>query len=246
MQPWTYRKASVRLAVVNPTAVNGKIERFLQLKANVLAISETSATTVVQKESTREFSRKEYRSFWSQPAAPKKSANDLRPSYRGEAVGSAVICNLPRRQARHEVPEALWETRLGNIEVLMIAVYGFANRHKEGIRPNDILLASLIPVIVSTGLPYIVAGDFNEPLENFQLISSSSMMGLLSPSSYIVPDFALICQPHAVAQLETTLSSCIPALQNMLSIWLLGPNINSMCIHRFSWILISAVINLQN
>ena len=44
--------------------------------------------------------------------------------------------------------------------MLMISVYGFANRHKEGIRPNDLLIASLIPEIVSTGLPYIVAGDF--------------------------------------------------------------------------------------
>ena len=74
---------------------------------------------------------------------------------------------------RHDVPETLWETqrfsccivRLGNFEALMISIYGFANRHKEGIRPNDLLIASLIPVVMAVGLPYIIAGDFNEPLD---------------------------------------------------------------------------------
>ena len=35
---------------------------------------------------------------------------------------------------------------------------------KEGIRPNDRLIANLIPVVMSVGLPFIIAGDFNEPL----------------------------------------------------------------------------------
>lgn len=31
-------------------------------------------------------------------------------------------------------------------------------------RPNDLLLASIIPLICSTGLPFVVCGDFNEPV----------------------------------------------------------------------------------
>ena len=108
--------ASVKLAVVNPTAMNGKIGRLLQMKANVMAISETSATTIVQKECAREFSSKGYRCFWSKPVAPKKTANDLRPCYRGEAVGCAVISNLPCRETRIEISEAY----MGNTKIFLL------------------------------------------------------------------------------------------------------------------------------
>jgi len=164
--------SSVKFAVVNPTAVNGKIDRLLDLGADCSAVSETSATSIVQKECTHKLKGCGFRSFWSKPVAPKKSTNDNRPSYRGEALGSAVFSSLTSRQLRGDIQPTLWETqrfsaciaRFGQMEVLVIAIYGFANRHKEGIRPNDLLIANLIPVIVSIGLPYIVAGDFNEPL----------------------------------------------------------------------------------
>ena len=61
--------------------------------------------------------------------------------------------------------------RVCDREVLFISVYGFANRYREGKRPNDLLLASLIPVISEVGLPYCILGDFNEPpakLPSFQ------------------------------------------------------------------------------
>lgn len=50
------------------------------------------------------------------------------------------------------------------MEVLFITIYGFANRYREGKRPNDLLLASVIPVINDVGLPFVICGDFNEPL----------------------------------------------------------------------------------
>ena len=162
----------LRFAVVNPTAVYGKIDQILALDADVVAVSETSATSVVQKDCTKLLSKNGFKTFWSRPVAAKKSTLDLRPSYRGEAVGAAIFSRLPCRSTRGVIHESLWETqrfatgilRLGNMEVLMISLYGFANRHKEGIRPNDVLIASIIPVILQIGLPYIVAGDFNEPL----------------------------------------------------------------------------------
>ena len=164
--------ASLRFAVVNPTTVHGKIDRLLDLGADCLAVSETSATSVVQKECTHKLKGFGFRSFWSKVVAPKKSTNDNRPSYRGEALGSAIFCSLTSRQMRGDIQPTLWETqrfaaciaRLGQMEVLVISVYGFANRHKEGIRPNDLLIANLIPVVISVGLPFIIAGDFNEPL----------------------------------------------------------------------------------
>lgn len=162
----------IKLAVVNPTAVYGKIDRLLNMEADLVAVSETSATSVVQKDCSRELSKAGFKSFWSRPVASKKSTLDCRPSYRGEAVGSAIFTRLPCRTTRVDVHDSLLETqrfstcivRIADFEVLVISLYGFANRYKEGIRPNDVLIASIIPIISQAGLPFIVAGDFNEPL----------------------------------------------------------------------------------
>ena len=162
----------ITIAVCNPTAVYGKIMQLVGLNADIICASETSATSVIQKESSRELSKLGFKSFWSEPVAPKKLTLDNRPSYRGEAVGTAIFTRVPSRQFRGEVPIVLKESqrfsacivRIGQLEILFIALYGFANRHREGKRPNDLLLASIIPLICSAGLPFIVCGDFNEPI----------------------------------------------------------------------------------
>ena len=56
---------TLRLAITNPTALNKKVSRLLQLKADILTTSETSATSVIQKEITNDFNSCGYRSFWS-------------------------------------------------------------------------------------------------------------------------------------------------------------------------------------
>ena len=165
-------KACTRFAIINPTAVYGKLDKIRAFEADAIFVLESSATTVVQKDCTHELAKHRYSSFWSLPVAAKKQTLDNRPSYRGEAVGSAIFSKLPARKTRCEIHESLWNTqrfstcilRFGKFEILAIAIYGFANRHKEGIRPNDIFLASLIPVIERVGLPYIIGGDFNEVL----------------------------------------------------------------------------------
>lgn len=162
----------IRLAVCNPTAINKKVGNLLKFQADIVSVSETSATSVVQKEVAREMLGQGFSSFWSPPVAPKKHTVDNRPSYRGEAVGAALFSKLPTRRTRCDIPLALQESqrfcsavvRFGTCEVLVISIYGFANRYKEGKRPNDLLLASVIPVVNEVGLPYIICGDFNEPL----------------------------------------------------------------------------------
>ena len=162
----------VTLAVCNPNAVHGKIKQLVSLNADVICVSETSATSVIQKEASTELSKLGFKSFWSEPVAPKKATLDNRPSFRGEAVGAAVCSSVPARQFRGDIPVVLKESqgfsaciiRLGSFEILVIALYGFANRHREVKRPNDLLLASIIPLICSTDLPFLVCGDFNEPV----------------------------------------------------------------------------------
>ena len=136
----------IRLAVCNPTAVHKKVELLLKFKSEIVAASETSATNVIQKQVTYEMGLKGYKSSWSPPVAPKKSTVDNRPSFRGEAVGSVVFSFLPCCQMRCDIPDALRESqrfsasivRFAMTEVLIVSIYGFANRYREGNRPNDL------------------------------------------------------------------------------------------------------------
>jgi len=49
------------------------------------------------------------------------------------------------------------------MEVLVVAIYGFATRYMEGKRPNDLLLASIAAFVEQVGLPFLICRDFNEP-----------------------------------------------------------------------------------
>ena len=98
---------NIRLAVVNPTAVHGKTDQLVGLGADVLVVSETSATSIVQKESGKAFTKAGFKSYWSKPVAPKRDTLDSRPSYRGDAVGSAIFTTLPSRTTRGEISDTL-------------------------------------------------------------------------------------------------------------------------------------------
>ena len=80
-----------------------------------------------------------------------------------------LFFHLPCRNNRRDIPTALWESErfassIVRFAVLIISMYGFATRCREGKRPNDPLLASVILVVDVVGLPFIICGDFNEPI----------------------------------------------------------------------------------
>ena len=81
----------IPLAVCNPTAAHKKVDLLLNFEAQIIAASETSVTNIIQKQVTYEMGLKGYKSFWSLPVAPKKNTVGNRPSFRGEALGSAVF-----------------------------------------------------------------------------------------------------------------------------------------------------------
>lgn len=116
---------SFKLVIANPTALNKKVSRLLKMNADVIVTSETSATSVIQKEITHEMMKCNFRSFWSPPVAPKKHTLDNRPSYRGEALGTAIFSRHPSRVTRVTASTALCESqrfcscvvRFGTIEI---------------------------------------------------------------------------------------------------------------------------------
>ena len=139
--------------------------------------AETSATIAVQNIVQYEFKQAGFQSFWSLPAVSKIPTEDGRPSFRGEALGTAIFSSLPARRARISIPLPLLNsvrfccniTRLGTLDVFVVALYGFQNKVSHGVKLNDTLLTYVLQLVHEVGLPYIIGGDFNEPVEKLPI-----------------------------------------------------------------------------
>ena len=67
--------------------------------------------------------------------------------------------------------------RLGDLEVFVVALYGFQKKVAQGVRLNDILLTYTLQLIHEVGLPYIIGGDFNEPVEKLPIFQAFKAEG---------------------------------------------------------------------
>ena len=96
----------VRVAVVNPTALNGKTEEIVKLKSQIALASEISATDYAQKLISKDFSNESYKCLFSKPVPvpDKKLTQDGRPSLSGDAIGTAVLAKVPIRKYRGAIP----------------------------------------------------------------------------------------------------------------------------------------------
>eukprot|EP00435_Cladocopium_sp_Y103_P073917 s162_g45.t1 len=181
-----------RLAISNPTAVYKKTDEVVSLDSDVVVFSETSATSVIQTDVSGHLTRKGFRCFWSKPAPPKKLTSDSRPSFRGEALGTSIFTKLPSRVARINYPAFLWDScrvcasvvRLGHLDVVIFAVYGFATRYQQGVRMNDMFLASIFDLVQQIDMPFIVAGDFNDPPQQLPSFSLFKQLGAVEAFSF--------------------------------------------------------------
>ena len=136
-------------AVCNPHAILSNKSAIMALEANVIFVSETSATNVVQSEFQKNIRYNHYNVFWSKPVCSKFSTTDDRFSLRGEPMGTAVLTNLPHRKMRGTIPDDFYSTRrvacgvtrIAGIDVLTVSIYGYAIKCLEGRKLNDLLLA---------------------------------------------------------------------------------------------------------
>ena len=176
-----------RLTVVNPTAILRKVGDLLELKADLFCVSETSATVITQSQVTQSFFKAGFRSFWSLPVQSQFETTDNRPSLRGEALGTAIFSKIPARIPRVEIPDALSNSlrfvccivQFQHRDVLIISIYGFpgATRCQNNVRMNDLLLSFVWDIIQRVGLPFIVAGDFNEKPQSLPIFDAFRQIG---------------------------------------------------------------------
>ena len=167
--PWTNDSSRLKCCVINPTALVGKTDVIAGTRANLIFLSETSATDIVQKQSSKEYRTCGYKSFWSEPVGKKTPTIDNRPSKRGENAGTAILTNLPSRISRLELPQIvknmcrinLCVVSFANIEVLAISIYGFPLNYNHAKKYTDILLSHIYQLVTTAKMPYIIGGDFN-------------------------------------------------------------------------------------
>ena len=175
----------VRIAVINPTAVYGKVDEIVEIGADAVICSETSLTCSAQKSCQWSFDKRGFKCFWSCAVKSKKDLGDDRPSFRGEAAGTAILSKLESRQHRFEYKTEIWQScrissavlRIGSFEILVIALYGFPDRNAQTIRLNDILLAHAYDMAAKSGLPFIVAGDFNTDVHKLPCFQNYKALG---------------------------------------------------------------------
>ena len=188
-----------RVAVVNPTAILKKVSDLLALDARVICVSETSATCITQQQVTKAFWEKKYRSFWSLPVQNRQETLDLRPSFRGESLGTAIFTCLPSRTARVDIPLALANSirfnassvRFHDMEVLVVSIYGFPStcRVQDGVRMNNLLLTYTWDIVQKVGLPFLVCGDFNEPPESLPVYQMFRDIGAIEANRWFLNKF---------------------------------------------------------
>ena len=183
--PSNRQTTSLQICVLNPTALHGKTEDVLEMGSDIYFVSETSATDYAQKLLSRDYDKAGFKCFWSSPAPDKFSTDDGRPSLRGDALGCAVLSKIQSRSYRGSVRPALVETcrfscavvQLENFEFLAISIYGFPSSTLAVKRQNDLLVSLAYQVAAESGLPFVIAGDFNTPVHELPIFSVISESG---------------------------------------------------------------------
>eukprot|EP00435_Cladocopium_sp_Y103_P057297 s916_g19.t1 len=121
----------------------------------------------------------------------------------------------------------LWEScrvcasvvKLGHLDVLIFAIYGFATRYQQGVRMNDMFLASIFDLVQQVNMPFIVAGDFNDPPHQLPSFSLFRELGAVEAFSFFKAkwgyDLPATCQGSTRNDTAIFHPSLVPFIVNM-------------------------------
>lgn len=166
-----------RFLIVNPTCLCKKQDTFRDLitetKSHVIAISETAATIAMQTSFNRFMVGVGFQNLWCPPVSPQlQSVNSLELE-RGKATGVMLSTSVPCRYSRVSTP-ADWElstrivhgvVQLGQSHVQTFVVYGRPSSHLGASQFNNSLLEHCLKQASLTPLPFVIMGDWNQPID---------------------------------------------------------------------------------
>ena len=157
------------VSVINPTAILGKRDEILSLKADLILAAETSAVPSTQATFAALMRPAGYRCHWSEPVVPHLTLPGQPESRRGCAGGTVVLASCPSHQPFEPMPDDLAgstrvseaNVRFGGLTVKVFSVYGYPASHADASFKNQALFLALFEHLASTRLPVLIGGDFN-------------------------------------------------------------------------------------
>ena len=170
----------VRLCITNPTCVSNKFDVYCDLlqqhSLHVISMSETAATQLVQKQLTRKFNAKKCKLLWGLPVPPLTDTRCGVSHARGRASGVAMISKLPCCPSRlQDVPNWTFSTRflhgifqVGQSHCQFVVLYCKPIHDSAEVEFNSKLMHFALQQIRMIPLPYIILGDFNIPVTQFE------------------------------------------------------------------------------
>ena len=167
-----------RFCISNPTCLSKKQGNYQDLisvtESNVLAISETAATVAMQTSFNRSMSQIGFQNIWCPPTpALLQSVNSL-DHERGRATGVVITSNVPCRPSRNQIPDD-WAVscrfvhaivQVGQSHIQVVTIYGKPSSITGSSRFNSELLDFALEQTSFIPLPFVILGDWNQPIES--------------------------------------------------------------------------------
>ena len=189
-----YATRAFTVGLINPTTMYQKEDDILTLDADVIRLAETAATKSVQVAFNEAIKHTVYKVIWTLPIFDKFCKDNIPTScsFRGEALGAAIVTKHPHRPLRDSMSPATEQSRrvvssvvsCGSFDVLFIAVYFQAGKTAETKVVNNHLLQEVYVHAMGTNMPFIVAGDFNIEVHRLEAYACFAALGCIELFHY--------------------------------------------------------------
>ena len=180
----------IRFCVTNPTCISKKFPVYSELmakhKCQVISLSETAATATIQLKLSKQLRHLSCRAIWGPPVQPLCDTSSGFEHTRRKAAGVGLFSRLPVRPSRLQV-DSSWALstrfvhsilRVHEISVQIVVLYCKPSSRDDAKSFNDELMQFALSQIDRIPLPFVIMGDFNQPVVSFETLGFASGPGM--------------------------------------------------------------------
>ena len=214
----------VKLAVVNPTAIHRKESELLELQADILCVSETSAVVSVQAKVAATLRQDSIDPFLGIPFRPAVPTRNRAVQFGGSQEPFSIFTTLPARVSPTAFsPKMLATTRvvetflrLGALEVRCICLYGIPRSHVDASTLNSWLLEAAFERITQSRVPALIAGDMNCDVTSLEIWSRFQQLGYVEAFQAVAARFQIELPPTCKNSTRFDTAILAPSLASLL------------------------------
>lgn len=186
-------ETSFTISLVNPTSILTKSQDIAELHSDVVALSETSATSNVQHQFRQAMKSLGHASLFSGPVDSQKQRTDGLTSDRGLAAGTALVARVPMRKYHpvRSITDHL-DTRiqtamvqLGATSILTVVIYGFQQNLPQAKQKTNQLLTEAVEILFDHKGPSMILGDFNHDPDDIAVLGQHPRKTFVSVDAFI-------------------------------------------------------------